>query len=190
MIARLTSETFGAVAEQTTIVTGANAAEHISRHLAAQLQQLAQQRADIKAEIQAVVGAHPLTEVLAPMPGIGIRTTARILAEVVGKGFTSAAYLVAYAVSHPSHADLGPPFVAKPHPGVATKASTVSCFYTLLLRSKLTQHPGPTKRRNAPKENVTTMPSPPSPDADLRCSSPCSETALYESHPAQHASAA
>lgn len=89
-------------------MTGANPAEHISGRLAAQLQQLAQQRADMEAEILSTVGAHPLTEVLTFVPGIGVRATARILAEVVGKDFTSAAYLVSYAVSHPSHANLGP----------------------------------------------------------------------------------
>ena len=64
MAARLTDEIFAALAEQTTIVTGTNTAEHVVGRLAAQLQQLAQQRADIETEILMVVGAHLRTCVL------------------------------------------------------------------------------------------------------------------------------
>lgn len=59
--------------------------------------QLTEQRADIEAEILTVVDAHPLTEVLTSMPGIGVRTAALILTEVVGKNFKSAAHLASYA---------------------------------------------------------------------------------------------
>src|SRR5699024_8357209 len=97
MAARLTGEIFRALAEQTTIVTGTHAAEHIIGRLAAQLQQLTQQRSDVEAEILLVVDAHPLTEVLTSMPGVGVRTAARILTEVVGKDFRSAAHLASYA---------------------------------------------------------------------------------------------
>jgi len=97
MAVRLTDELFTALAEQTTVVTGTSAAEHIVGRLAAQLQQLTQQRADIEAEILRVVDAHPLTAVLTSMPGIGARTAARILTEVVGKDFKSAAHLASYA---------------------------------------------------------------------------------------------
>lgn len=64
MAVRLTEDIFAALAEQTTVVTGTSAAEHIVRRLAAQLQQLTQQRSDIETEILTVVDAHPLTEVL------------------------------------------------------------------------------------------------------------------------------
>ena len=49
------------------------------------------------AAILTVVDAHPLTEVLTSMPGIGVRTAARILTEVVGKNFKSVAHLASYA---------------------------------------------------------------------------------------------
>jgi len=94
---RLTEEIFDALAQQTTTVTGTNVAEHIIGRLAAQLQQLTQQRNDIEAEILLVVDAHPLTQVLTSMPGVGVRTAARILTEVVGKDFKSAAHLASYA---------------------------------------------------------------------------------------------
>ncbi len=58
---------------------------YIISRLAAQLAQLTEQRADIEAEILTVVDAHPRTCVLTSMPGIGVRTAARILTEVIGK---------------------------------------------------------------------------------------------------------
>ncbi len=73
--------------------TGTNAAEEIIARLA----QLGQQRPDIEAEILAVVDAHPLTQVLTSMPGVSLRTAARILTEVVGKNFKVTANLASYA---------------------------------------------------------------------------------------------
>lgn len=93
---RLTDEIFGTLAEQTTVVTDTNAAEHIVGRLPAQLQQLAQQQADIETEIMTVVEAYLRTCVLISVPGIGTRTS-RILTEVVSKDFKSAAPLASYA---------------------------------------------------------------------------------------------
>jgi len=41
--------------------------------------------------------AHPLWPVLTSMPGVGVRTAARLLTEVAHKAFASAAHLAAYA---------------------------------------------------------------------------------------------
>ena len=46
---------------------------------------------------RAAVEAHPLHPVLISMPGVGIRTAARILTEVVGKDFVDAGHLASYA---------------------------------------------------------------------------------------------
>lgn len=97
MAAHLADEIFAALAEPTTIVAGTHIAGHIISQRATQLAQLTEQRGDIEAEILTVVDAHPLTEVLTSMPGIGVRTAARILTEVIGKNFTSAAHLASYA---------------------------------------------------------------------------------------------
>lgn len=94
---RLTDEILAALTGQTTVVSGTRVAEHIIGRLATQLQQLTQQRLDIDTEILSVVDAHPFTDFLISMPGVGIRTPARILTEVVGKDFKSAAHLAAYA---------------------------------------------------------------------------------------------
>lgn len=41
--------------------------------------------------------AHPLSTVIRSMPGMGVRTSARILTEVVGKDFKDASHLASYA---------------------------------------------------------------------------------------------
>ena len=94
---KLTEEIFTALSEQTVTVAGTSAAEKIIGRLADQLFQLATQRAEIEAEILTVVDAHPLTQVLTSMPGVGVRTAARILTEVVGKDFATAGHLACYA---------------------------------------------------------------------------------------------
>ena len=94
---KLTEEIFTALSEQTVTVAGTSAAEKIIGRLADQLSQLASQRAEIEAEVLTVVDAHPLTQVLTSMPGVGVRTAARILTEVVGKNFTTAGHLASYA---------------------------------------------------------------------------------------------
>lgn len=94
---KLTEEIFTALAEQTVIVTGTSAAEKIIGRLADQLAQLGAQRVEIETEILTVVDTHPLTQVLTSMPGVGVRTAARLLTEVVGKDFKDAGHLASYA---------------------------------------------------------------------------------------------
>lgn len=50
--------------------------------LAEQLLALRRQREDMATQVQTLVEAHPLYEVLTSMPGIGVRTCARILPTV------------------------------------------------------------------------------------------------------------
>ncbi|MBG6185246.1 transposase [Arthrobacter sp. CAN_A214] len=94
---RLTEAIFTALEEQTVVVTGTNAAGIVVPKLAEQLLSLRHQRDAIAAQVEALVEAHPLHRVLTSMPGVGVRTCARILTEVTGKHFTSAAHLASYA---------------------------------------------------------------------------------------------
>ena len=48
-------------------------------------------------KVEELVYDHPLHLVLMSMPGNGIRTTARLLTELSGKRFASAAHLASYA---------------------------------------------------------------------------------------------
>lgn len=93
----LAGEIVKALSEQTVVVPGANAAAIVLPRLAQQLAALRRQRADIGQEIERLVVAHPLYAVLTSMPGVGVRTAARLLTDVASRAFASAAHLAAYA---------------------------------------------------------------------------------------------
>ncbi|WP_341579622.1 IS110 family transposase [Microbacterium schleiferi] len=86
-----------ALGEQTVVVTGTNAAALVVPRLAAQLTTLRKQRDEIATEVEKLVDAHPLQPVLTSMPGVGVRTAARLLTEVAGKHFPTPGHLAAYA---------------------------------------------------------------------------------------------
>lgn len=94
---RLTEAIFTALDQQTVVVVGTGAAGIVLPKLAEQLLALRRQRDEIATQVEALVEAHPLYEVLTSMPGIGVRTCARILTEITGKHFASAAHLASYA---------------------------------------------------------------------------------------------
>jgi transposase len=98
MATRLAEEIFAALDEQTVVVPGTDAAAVILPSLAASLAAVLEQRRRLEAEIETLLEAHPLAKVLTSMPGIGVRTGARILAEIGdASAFPSAAHLAAYA---------------------------------------------------------------------------------------------
>lgn len=98
MAARLAGEIFDALAEQTVVVPGTDAAKIIIPGLASTLRSTLDQRRRCEAEIEHLLEAHPLSKVLTSMPGIGIRTGARILAEIGDAVcFATAAHLASYA---------------------------------------------------------------------------------------------
>ena len=86
-----------ALGEQTVVVPGTQAAGLVLPKLGAQLAALRRQREELAREVERRVQAHPLSPVLMSMPGVGIRTTARLLTEVTRRPFASAAHLAAYA---------------------------------------------------------------------------------------------
>ncbi|MDP9886033.1 transposase [Sinomonas atrocyanea] len=94
---RLTQEVYTALGEQSVTVPGTDAAGVVIPILAEQLATLTRQRDEVAAQVEALVEAHPLHEVLTSLPGVGVRTAARILTEVVGKDFKDAAHLASYA---------------------------------------------------------------------------------------------
>ncbi|RFA06629.1 IS110 family transposase [Subtercola boreus] len=94
---RLAAEISQALSEQTVVVVGTNAASLVLPRLAEQLTGLRRQRAEIAAEVERLVEAHPLQPVLTSMPGVGVRTAARLLTEISGKHFETSGHLAAYA---------------------------------------------------------------------------------------------
>ncbi len=96
--AALVEDILAALDEQTVVVPGTAAAESVLPRLAAALRDVHTRRAQLATEVEKILDAHPLAEVLISMPGIGIRTAARILLEVGdGTGFPTPGHLAAYA---------------------------------------------------------------------------------------------
>lgn len=93
----LAAEIVQALSEQAVTVPGTQAATIVMPRLAQQLTALRQQRDEVAVEVERLVLAHPLWPVLTSMPGVGVRTAARLLTEVAHKAFASAAHLAAYA---------------------------------------------------------------------------------------------
>ena len=90
-------EITSALGEQTVVVTGTDAAALVLPRLAEQLSALRRQRDEIIVEVEKIVEQHPLQPVLTSMPGVGVRTAARLLTEVTTKSFPTAGHLAAYA---------------------------------------------------------------------------------------------
>ncbi|WP_068165736.1 IS110 family transposase [Rhodococcus phenolicus] len=98
MGARLAEEIFAALDAQTVTVPGSKAAEIVLPKLADSLKEVLQQRRTIGDDVERILDEHPLSQVLTSMPGIGVRTAARILIEIGdGSDFATAGHLAAYA---------------------------------------------------------------------------------------------
>ncbi|WP_033220463.1 IS110 family transposase [Kitasatospora phosalacinea] len=95
---RLVEDIFTALDEQSVVVPGTEAAALIVPSLATSLAAVLDQRKLLATRIEDLLEAHPLSPVLISMPGIGVRTAARILVDVGdAKAFPSAGHLAAYA---------------------------------------------------------------------------------------------
>lgn len=87
-----------ALEEQSVTVPGTRATELVLPQLADQLTSLLAQREQAATQVEGMLDAHPLAAVLTSMPGIGVRTGARILLEVGdGSSFPTSGHLAAYA---------------------------------------------------------------------------------------------
>jgi len=80
------------------VVPGTAAAETVLPRLADSLRDVLRQRDQVAAEMERMLDAHPLAQVLTSMPGVGVRTGARILLEVSdATAFPTSGHLAAYA---------------------------------------------------------------------------------------------
>ncbi|MGA7207007.1 MAG: IS110 family transposase [Specibacter sp.] len=86
-----------ALAAQSVVVSGTEAAGVVLPELARMLAQTRAARTAVLVRVEELVMDHPLHLVLESMPGVGIRTQARILTEVSGKDFATAGHLASYA---------------------------------------------------------------------------------------------
>ncbi|MET9395971.1 IS110 family transposase [Streptomyces sp. NPDC006624] len=98
MAERLVDDIFTALDEQTVVVPGTGTLDVIVPSLAKSLAAVHEQRRALETQIEALLEAHPLSQVLTSMPGIGVRTAAVFLATVGdGSSFPTAAHLASYA---------------------------------------------------------------------------------------------
>ena len=97
-VTRLVEQILAALAEQTVIVPGTAAAETVLPRLADCCATPFANDAQVADQVEGILDAHPLAEVLTSMPGIGVRTAARILLEVGdATAFPTSGHLAAYA---------------------------------------------------------------------------------------------
>ncbi|WP_425549023.1 transposase [Actinomadura meridiana] len=98
MAGRLVEAVKTALDAQTVVVPGTTAAATVLPHLARSLRSLHDQRDQVAAQVEEILDAHPLARVLISMPGLGIRTSARILLEIGDiAAFATSGHLAAYA---------------------------------------------------------------------------------------------
>lgn len=87
-----------ALGEQAVTVPDTAAAEIVPPKLATTSATVLDQRAEIAAQVEQVLEAHSLAKVVTSMPGVVVRTAARILLDVGDTGtFRTAGHLAAYA---------------------------------------------------------------------------------------------
>jgi transposase len=95
---KLVTAIWTALDEQTVTVPGTAAADTVLPRLADSLKTVLQQRKAVAEQVEEILDAHPLAGVLISMPGIGVRTAARILLEIGdASAFKSSGHLAAYA---------------------------------------------------------------------------------------------
>jgi transposase len=95
---RLVDEIQAALAAQTVTVPAEETAGRVIRELAEELDRLAARRDRLAQEIEQIFTTHPQAPVLLSIPGIGVRTGARILTEIGDiNRFPTGGHLAAYA---------------------------------------------------------------------------------------------
>ncbi len=168
--------------EQTVVVPGTEAAALIVPSLARSLVSVLDQRKLLAARVEELLDAHPLAQVLTSMPGIGVRTAARILIDVGdGSSFATAGHLAAYAGLAPATRRSGPSIRSEQPSRRVTDNSREPSTSPPSPRCHSQTHV-PTTTENGGKANTTSPRSSASPDAASTSSSPCSATAPSTSH--------
>lgn len=121
MAERPVDDIIAALDEQTVVVAGTDAAALIVPSLAGSLRSVLEQRVLLAGRIEELLAAHPLSWVLTSMPGIGVRTAARILIDVGdATAFPTAGHLASYAGLAPVTKSSGSSIAANTQPGAVT----------------------------------------------------------------------
>jgi transposase len=180
---KLVDNILTALDEQTVVVPGTTAADTVLPRLAESLKTVLQQRKTVAAEVEEILDAHPLAQVLTSMPGIGVRTAARILLEIGdASAFKSAGHLTAYAgiapVTHHSGSSIRGEHPARSGNRKLKRAFFLAAFAALSDPTSRVYY----DRKRAEARN-TTPPSSASHDAAATSCSPCSAPGPPTGHP-------
>jgi len=98
MAERLAQEIAEALAEQTLVVPGTRTAAVVISSLARQPTEILDQRRTLEGQLSALLEAHPLSEPLTSIPGVGVRIAATLLIAIGdGSAFPDADHLASYA---------------------------------------------------------------------------------------------
>ncbi len=155
MGARLVEEILAALPAQTVVVPGSRSAESVLPKLVDSLKTVLLQRKQMAVDIEEMLADHPLSQVLTSMPGIGVRTGARILLEVGdGTAFASAGHLASYAGIARSPTDQAARSAASSRPDRATTSSNGRSS-SRLSQPCTTLSRAPTTIANAPRARST-----------------------------------
>jgi transposase len=144
MGAKLADAIWVALDEQSVAVPGTSAADTVLPRLADSLKTVLQQRKTVADQVEAILDAHPLAWVLTSMPGVGVRTAARILLEISDtSAFKSSAHLAAYAgiapVTHSSGTS-----IKSEHPARTGNRKPKRAFFLAAFAARMTQPAEPT----------------------------------------------
>jgi transposase len=137
---------------------------------------LRKQRDEIASEVERLVHAHPLWPVLTSMPGVGVRTAARLLTEVAHKAFASAAHLAAYAGLAPVTRRSGSSIRGE-HPSRRGNKVLERALFPLPLLPCETRSQGTITPARSSRASATIRRSSPLPDGAATCCSRCCATA-------------
>ena len=131
----LAAEIHRALREQMVVVSGTRASELVLPRLAEQLATLRRQREELAREVERRVKAHSLAPVLISMPGVGVRTAARLLTEVTTRPFGFSVHPAAYAglasVTRRSGSSIRGEHPSRPGNKVLKRALFLSAFAAL-----------------------------------------------------------
>lgn len=177
MAERLVDDIFPALDEQSVVVPGTDAAALIVPSLASSLQAVLDQRKLLAARIEELLEDHPLSKVLTSMPGIGVRTGARISS----MSATAVRFRPPPTLPHTPALPRQPAVrarqsVASHRPGEETSSSN-GLSSSPCSRPWPTRSPGLTTTRRSAGASTTPKLSSTSQDAEPTCSSQCFATA-------------
>lgn len=163
MAERLVEDTFAALDEQTVTVPGTEAAALIVPSLTASLTAVLDQRKLLAGRFEELLEDHPLSKILTSMPGVGVRTGARILIEVGdGSTFPTAGHLAAYAGLAPATRSSGSS-VRGEQPSRRGNKQLKRAFSLSASPPWATPHRGPTTQENRPGQALHPGPALPRP---------------------------